>query len=174
MVLYKYLLNWRDTCWINVALLSEKPEKKLIPIPELQMELEMEFQSDFSNVLHVITTVKKPGIATNAVAYICKIPSVSLLDKDPMLLSFRIEVTHSFSWSIGLTVNSMSVSLYLQAVSLKDMHPKMTSNNPTRTKSTLQEIQKLTVSPTSLNVYDTVHAVLRFLMVLTKYVTINL
>ena len=75
---------------------------------------------------------------------------------------------------LGLTVNSMSVSLYLQAVSLKDMHPKMTSNNPTRTKSTLQEIQKLTVSPTSLNVYDIVHAVLRFLMVLTKYVTINL
>ena len=75
---------------------------------------------------------------------------------------------------LGLTVNSMSVSLYLQAVSLKDMHPKMTSNNPTRTKSTLQEIQKLTVSPTSFNFYDTVHAVLRFLMVLTKYVTINL
>ena len=72
---------------------------------------------------------------------------------------------------LGLTVHSVSVSLHLQAVSLKDMHPKMTSNNPTRTKSTLQEIQKLTVSPTSFNVYDTVHAVLRFLMVLTKYVT---
>ena len=79
-----------------------------------------------------------------------------------------------FDEVLGLTVNSMSVSLYLQAVSLKDMHPKMTSNNPTRTKSTLQEIQKLTVSPTSFNVYDTVHAVLRFLIFLTKYVTINL
>ncbi|XP_022332295.2 mucosa-associated lymphoid tissue lymphoma translocation protein 1-like isoform X2 [Crassostrea virginica] len=96
------LYHQRTLRWLEC---HQKPEKKLIPIPELQMELEMEFQSDFSNVLHVITTVKKPGISTNAVAYICKIPS---------------------------------------AVSLKDMHPKMTSNNPTRTKSTLQEIQKLT------------------------------
>lgn len=96
------LYQQRTLRWLEC---HQKPEKKLIHIQDLQMDLEMEFQSDFSNVLHVITTVKNPGITLQAVAYICKIPS---------------------------------------AVSLKDMNPKVTSNNPTRTKSTLQEIQKVT------------------------------
>ncbi|XP_048733414.2 mucosa-associated lymphoid tissue lymphoma translocation protein 1-like [Ostrea edulis] len=96
------MYHQRTLRWLEC---HQKPEKRLIEIPELQMELEMEFQSDFSNVLHVITTVKKTGITSSAVAFILKIPS---------------------------------------AVSLKEMNPKVTSNNPTRTKSTLQEIQKLT------------------------------
>lgn len=96
------LYHQRTLRWLEC---HQKPEKRLIEIPDLEMELEMEFQSDFSNVLHVITTVKKPGNTNNAVAFIFKIPST---------------------------------------VSLKDINPKVTSNNPTRTKSTMQEIQKLT------------------------------
>ena len=49
-----------------------------MPVPDSMIELEMDFQSEFSNVLEVITTVNltNPDITMDAVVSISKVPKV--------------------------------------------------------------------------------------------------
>ena len=53
------------------------------------MQLEVDFQSDFSNVLEAITTVKIPGITVDAFAFISKVSKVCKLNKHSWYLSFE-------------------------------------------------------------------------------------
>lgn len=97
---YTQAYNEKTLRWYEA---HKKPDKREIFIKDIGVKVELEFQSDFSNILHVIVTVKDQGNTENATAFIQDWPS-----------------TISLMGSI-----------------------KIISYNPTRTKISLQDIQKL-------------------------------
>ena len=63
-----------DCLFVNVLV---KPEKQLIPFREISVVVELDFQAEFSNVLHVFVIVKNKGITTSCVAFLNNWPAVS-------------------------------------------------------------------------------------------------
>lgn len=68
---------WRES-WI-------KPEKQLVPFRDIGVMIELDFQADFSNVLHVYVIVKNKGITTSCEAFLNSWPpQVSLMSKQSL------------------------------------------------------------------------------------------
>ena len=56
---------------------SVKPEKQLVPFREISAVVELDFQAEFSNMLHVYVIVKNKGLTTQCVAFLNNWPAVS-------------------------------------------------------------------------------------------------
>jgi len=56
-----------------IALLNaEKPEKRTLVFERLGVKVELDFQSNFNNLLHVFVIVLDPGHFLNCVAYVSR------------------------------------------------------------------------------------------------------
>lgn len=132
----------------------------------------MDFQSNFSNVLEVITTAKSwnPVITMDAVAFISKVPKVSKFNRYSRYLSFdkimkkkcimlditiwiRVKIREIIAHCKSAVKNlcaffkkSTLSFVIFQDVSLKEKEPEQIHTSPTQFKSTLHGIQRLTVS----------------------------
>ncbi|KAK3601057.1 hypothetical protein CHS0354_029283 [Potamilus streckersoni] len=51
-----------------------KPKKRIHEIPQWRVKIELDFQSDFSNVLHVFARVLDKGVTEKCIAFILNIP----------------------------------------------------------------------------------------------------
>ena len=60
-----------------VYFFSVKPEKQLVPFREISAVVELDFQAEFSNMLHVYVIVKNKGLTTQCVAFLNNWPAVS-------------------------------------------------------------------------------------------------
>ncbi|KAK3099026.1 hypothetical protein FSP39_025389 [Pinctada imbricata] len=106
------MYNKRTLKWLRA---HQKPEKQLIEIPDLLMLIELEFQSEFSNVLHVITTVKRNGVTAKAIGYIGHLPSsVSTLDEQPKIISTNPMRTKTTLYDMQKLTDDLWISVQIR------------------------------------------------------------
>ncbi|XP_078329525.1 uncharacterized protein LOC144624090 [Crassostrea virginica] len=108
---------------------QKKPHKIVIQIPELIMQLEVDFQSDFSNVLEAITTVKIPGITVDAFAFISKVSKEVLLkETEPTKISNNPTISKSTIQGIQRLTEDLIIEVtvkYTLKSTVQDASPKI-------------------------------------------------